>query len=282
MIALLLVAAATGCSDEPQGEQCSNEDSPAIPGPPDTAVLRGEVVFEERITFDASGARTVVHSASADLTDFSKVIVSSRQPTSVGSPACYGLTGGPTTVCRPGIPEPCVPEGLDVDKVLVEGILPGSELPKGGKKGFYTLDGDPGSFYTGSELKAKVQGRTDPGYFPSMEIQVGVPDRLELTEPAPNAKVGARDLTIRWKKGNGDYVVIDVSNADGATTDKIVCVVADDGCHTIFAGDLEFFDMKPESKVKVSILRERSRVTSAGNASLEAKAYSRVSFTVVR
>ena len=281
-IALLAMTASGGGSDEPKGEQCGNDDSPAIPGPPDTSVMRGEVVFEERITFDGSGGKTVVHSASADLTDFSKVIVQSRQPTAVGTPACYGLTGSPTTVCRPGIPEPCVPEGLDVDKVLVSGLLPGSELPKGGKKGFYTLDGDPASFYSASEVKATVQGRTDPGYFPSMEVQVGVPDRLEIVEPAPNAKVGARDLTLRWKKGNGDYVVIDISNADGTTTDKIVCVVLDDGCHTILAGDLEFYDMKPDSKVKISVLRERSKVTTSGTASLEAKAYSRVTFSVVR
>ncbi len=281
-IALLAALLASSCSDEPKGEQCGNDDSPGIPSPPDTSVLRGEVTFEERTTFDAAGVKTVTHSASADLTDFSKVIVSSRQPSAVGTPACYGLTGGPTTVCRPGIPEPCVPEGLEANRVVVEGLSAGAELPKGGKKGFFTLDGGAGSFYSGTTVKVKVEGRTDPGYFPSLEQEVGVPDPLEVVEPGPNAKVGARDLTLRWKKGNGDYVVIDVSAADGTTTDKIVCVVLDDGCHTILAGDLEFYGMKPESKVKVSLLRERSKVATSGNASLEVKAYSRTSFNVVR
>jgi hypothetical protein len=180
------------------------------------------------------------------------------------------------------VPEPCVKEGLDADRVLVEGILPGTELPKGGKKGFFTLDGTPDAFYSASDLKVKVEGRSEAGFFPSLEVQVGVPDPLEITEPQPNAVVGAKDLAIRWKKGNGDYVVIDVSSADGTTTDKIVCVVLDDGCHTILAGDLEFYDMKPGGKVKVSVLRERSKVTTSGSASLEAKAYSRVQLTVVR
>jgi hypothetical protein len=215
--------------------------------------------------------------------DLKSVETYSRAPTLVGSPACYGLTGSLTRICKPPATDPCNPEPIDADKVTVEGLAGGTRDLARSSKGVFSTEGLTAPLFGTGEATVKVTGRPDAGFFPSMEVSVSPPDPLQVTAPAAGGTpLGAGDLRVKWAKGNGDYVVINVSDPTGKTKDKIQCVVLDDGCHTIQAGDLEQYGLVVGSKVKLSLIRERVRIKVSGTASLEVKAVSHVDLVVVR
>jgi hypothetical protein len=279
---LALLALLGACGSKPPAEQCSNDDSPPVVGHPEEAMLHARVTVETEATFDSAGAAKRAHSASAALTDVSSVITKDRQVNSLTYP-CYGLTGAPTRVCRPGLKEPCNVERLEADKVIVEGLAGGSkELPRT-SAGAYLMESTSDPLYAAAEVSAKIVGRDSKGYFPSVELAVGVADALAVTAPAPNATVGARDLKISWKGGTGDYVVINLSDATGKITDDVQCVVKDDGCHTVSAGDLDWAGLKAGAKIKLTLSRERKLRKLVGtSASLIATTASRVELQLVR
>jgi hypothetical protein len=262
-VGLVLVAClAAGCTDDGATGSCLNEDSPDVPGFDDAVVLRARVTLASRLVFDGGGARTgPTNTISASFTDHTTVAGDYRQPSSLpgGTPACYALTGTPTTTCKPGFTEPCKADPLDVAKVTVDGVLGGSRDLTKTSTGKYTDDNLADPIYTSGDIKVRVEGQTGKGFFPSFEQTVKAPDPLLLVEPKAGdpSRLGMKDLKITWKKGNGDFVVIEASLA-GATgrTDKIQCVVLDDGCHTIYHNDLEFMDMVDGTQVKLLIVRK--------------------------
>jgi hypothetical protein len=233
-----------------------------VPGFDDAIVLRGRLTIASRLAFDAAGARSgPTNSISASFTDHTTVAGDYRLPSSLpgGTPACYALTGTPTTSCKPGFTEPCKAEPVEVTKVTVDGVLGGSRELTMTSAGKYTDDNLANPIYTSGDIKVRVEGQSAKGFFPSYEQTVKAPDPLELVGPTPGdpARLGMKDLKITWKKGNGDFVVIEASLA-GATgrTDKIQCVVLDDGCHTIYHNDLEFMDMIDGTQVKLLLVRK--------------------------
>lgn len=295
-VLLLLIAACLaavgGCSDpgdEPcEGQECGpdcfNADSPEIEGPPATAFHRGRITLESVVSFSSTGAQTSTNEARASYTDISQVLVSSRKPSLVQSSGCYGLTGGTTTVCRPGFNEPCTKEYLAVEKVEITGTGGGALTLDELGKGILAKGSLPDPLYAVDDLQAKVTAGAAEGSFMSYEQALTSPDLLKLSLPDPAGKpLGSADLKFQWEPGNGDYVVINISHMDDKTTDKIQCVVLDDGCHTVFVGDLEFYDFTPGNPFKVTMIREKTTVkTIDEKTAAEFTAASRVEMVLTR
>jgi hypothetical protein len=267
-LVLTIAVALAGCTnDPPAGNTCTNEDSPVVPGSPDEVITRARVSFRTKYTYDAAGKlATPDVTIGATFTDNSQVIRASRPPSSLpgGSPACYALTGSPTdTVCRPGYKDPCTLQYLEVSKVAVEGITSGpldlTKTSAGNYTGPTNLT-DP--LFNAAQVKVTVSGQTAAGSFPSYTQSIGAPDPMviELPKPGDVTPLGAKDLVVKWKKGNGDFVVLEISLADTTKTDKIQCILLDDGCTTVYVGDLEFLDIKDGTKMKIVLTRRLAAV----------------------
>ncbi len=291
LLGLCLVG--SGCSDTPGDENCEGEDcgpdcfnadSPEIEGPSATAFHRGRITLESVVSFSSTGAQTTANEVRASYTDISQVLVSSRKPSLVQSSGCYGLTGGATVVCRPGFTEPCTKEYLAVEKVEILGTGNGDQTLEELSKGILSKEDLAAPLYATGEIQAKVTAAGGEGSFMTYEQSLAPPDLLEMTSPDPQAgPLGAKDLKFQWEPGNGDYVVINISHMDNTTTDKIQCVVIDDGCHTIYVGDLEFYDFAVGNPFKVTILREKTTVKKLDDkTSAELTAASRVQMVLTR
>lgn len=253
---------ACACTDSgPSGNLCLNEDSPNVPGFADEIVLRARVTVTSKLTYDVAGVLSGPSSSiTASFTDHTTVARDWRPPSSLpgGSPACYALTGTPTTSCKPGFTEPCQVDPVDLTQVTVDGLAGGTRELTKTSKGKFTDDNLANPLYAAADVKVKVTGETKKGFFPSYEQTVKAVDPLQLVEPKPGdpARLGMKDLKITWKKGNGDFVVIEASLAGATKTDKIQCIVLDDGCHTIYHNDLEFMDMIDGTQVKLLLMRK--------------------------
>jgi hypothetical protein len=271
-VAWLIAFGLTACTDSgPKVNPCINDDSPSVPGSPDEVITRGRVSFRTKYTYDGAGtlAKPDV-TVGATFTDNSQVIRASRPPSTLpnGSPACYALTGSPTdTICRPGYKEPCTLQYLDVSKVTVSGVSGGpldlTKTSMGNYNGPASL-GDP--LYNAGQVTVTVSGQSAAGSFPSYEQSIGTPDPMVIESPKPGdpTPITPRDLIVKWKKGNGDFVVIDLSLVIPGQTDKLQCVLLDDGCTTIYRGDIEFLcpsaGCPDQTKVKITVTRKLAAV----------------------
>jgi hypothetical protein len=265
---LLGVVIAAGCTNSgPGGNVCLNEDSPDVPGFANETILRARVTLTSKLTYDAAGTLAgPANGVVGSFTDYTTMLSGdSRRPSTLpgGSPACYALTGTPSKSCRDGT-QNCQAEAVEVVQVTVDGVAGGPRDLTKTATGKYTDDNLADPLYTASEVKLKVTGKSDKGFFPGYEQTAKAPDPLQLVEPKPGdaSRLGMKDLQIKWKKGNGDFVVIEASLA-GSTgkTDKIQCIVLDDGCHTIYHNDLEFMDMVDGTQVKLLLVRKIGGVT---------------------
>lgn len=255
-------------------------------GTPETAVLRARVTVENLTMVDAAGATTVSNSIRADLTDTSQALQKPREPnTFLLSPGCYGLTGHPITDCRPGVPAPCTVEKLDAERVEVTGLASGGVVTLVRRaKGTFDYQQIPSPLFGDGFLTVRITGRAnEAGWFPTMELQVQQPKPLVLKEPLGGKPLGAGDVKIRWEPGSADLIVLNASLSPAKDEpDDVQCVIADDGCSTLLAGDLETYGMNVGSQLKLQVIRDNSRIRNEGNVSLEVKAVSRVQLVLTR
>ncbi len=289
--ALLALTALSACTDPGVPEQCGDFESPTVTGYPDASLYRARVTVETAVTVDATGKATTASSIAASFTDVSKVMQDSRTPSAIASPGCYGLTGSPTKVCRPGVPEPCVVEYLDVESVVIEGLDGGPYTLTRDSKGIYSKELGDKAILGGGTISLKVTGKTQAGWFPTFENSIPSLEALAISAPVAGSTtpLGAGDLKVRWNRSTAahpaDYVVLNATVTGGTTTttDKIQCILADDGCQTITGTDLDLFDMKVGKTVKLSASRENARMkTLDGGYSLDLRVSSRVEMTVTR
>jgi hypothetical protein len=257
-----------------------------VVGTPDTAVLRARVTVENLTMVEATGATTVSNSIRADLIDTSQALQKPRLPGSfLLSPGCYGLTGQPVTECRPGVPEPCTVEKLDAEKIEVTGLAGGGVISLVRRsKGTFDYQQIPSPLFGDGFLTVRITGRAnEAGWFPTMELQVQQPRPLVLKEPLGGKPLGAGDVKIRWEPGSADLIVLNASlSPPKQEADDVQCVIADDGCSTLVAGDLDSYDIKVGSQLKLQVIRDNSRILNEGNVSMEVKAVSRVQLVLTR
>ena len=296
-IGLLLLVA--GCSDPVKSDQCQDEDSPSVPGPPDSALLRARVTIENLVSIDAAGVRTVSNSIRADLIDTTSAVQLLRKPSTgnVGSPGCYGLTGNPVTECRPGVSPPCTLEKLDADTIEVLGLAGQAAVTLArSAKGAFNRDQLPDPIFASGPATVRITGRAEKGYFPSMDLQVTQPEPLVLKDPLATAVIsyltdarlgkplGPGDIKVQWIPSTANLVamIIDPYPASSGSTDELQCVLVDDGCTTLLHGDLETFDIKSGSQLKLQLIRDNTQVKTEGQTSLEVKVVSRVQLVLTR
>jgi hypothetical protein len=232
-----------GCHEEQGDGSCTDDVAPDQAAHVTAATQRGRVSVEAAVAYDGKGASATSNSIVSAFTDISQVETSSRTLYPIIY-NCFGLTGVPTTSCRQGKTAPCQVDTLEVVKVEVEGFATGTTTLDRVSTGKYSKLDITGAFYGTGNLTAKVTGKTDKGYFPTYDQTLATPEPLELLAPDPLMEDSTRtDLRVEWKKGNGDYILIDVQ-ADG-TNDKIQCIAVDDGCQVISATLMDIFVGSP-------------------------------------
>lgn len=123
-----------------------------------------------------------------------------------------------------------------------------------------------------SDGPLEVVGETN-GEFPGFDQTIEPPDPVVLAEPLldGSALVELGDLTIAWNRGNGDFVVlvIDPDQTTGAESGgDVICVIPDDGCHTLPAAVAVFLLASQSETFTLIVARERHRTVS-----LDARAF---------
>lgn len=276
------------CSDDgPSTQACLDEDSVLPAGHSSEALLRATVQVVQEAKHEG-GSRTVESSVVASFTDTTAVEVQSRQPdTSFGGLACFGLTGAPTTTCRPGFSEPCNVEPLDVEVVALEGLSGGTLQLSATSKGKYSKEGLADPPFGQGDVTVKVTGRAEKGFFPTYEQVLSPLAPLQLLEPDPTGAeaIGPYPIRFRWSVGDveQDAIVLDISSTEAGTTDKIQCYVKDDGCHLVQPDALDWLEIKEGDSFRVSITRIRSSVKKiSGDTSAKLNVISRVRAVLTR
>lgn len=282
-VVVVVVTLLGGCGGDGADGSCIDETAAATDSFPDSAVRRAQLRLERRTTQQTDGSLAEQLLAQMSLVDLTKVDVTSRPPEPCcGLRSCFLLTGSPTTSCRKGFKPPCLPEPLDADKVTVTGLVGGSVTLDSAGGGRFTKTGLKSPLFTDNPITVKVQAKSSSSSFPSYDQKLAAPAQLELTSPDPKAKqlsAGTTDLDVAWNAGDGDWVELSVSsNAKGAT-DRVVCVVEDDGCATMPIGAIEAIklDMKPTDKIELTVTRVKSTTrTLDAKTGAQIKAQSRV------
>ncbi len=262
LLTALLTAA---CGSDETGESCDDDESPQRPVAPETAVILSQLKLESRITLGEGDQREVQNIASAVFVDTSRVKRITRSPDDQRfSMTCSGLTGAPVDQCRPPHTEDCFQVKLEIDGVAVSGVPGNIDLENRGT-GTYVDTDAPDPLFGDGDFTVKVTGKQDPAYFPSYEQALTPPDPLEVKEPLVSQPIGRRDLKVCWNRGNGTVIEISIQidrldPGASTDTDKVICLVRDDGCHTVPVGAFDWLqlgDMGPDDRFKLSVTRQR-------------------------
>lgn len=282
----LLLALGACSSDEGEQGDCWNQDSPSGASHPDGTKHRGQVSVEHAVEYEGGATGKTSRSIVATFADISQAYMESRKSDlNIGDLTCYGLTGAPYKVCTDPSPgAPCSVETLEADKVEVEGVGSGVvTLEQTGPGKFNKLD-VPDPLFGAAPVKVVVTSAGGTGDFPAFDQSLEPPDLLELRSPSPtSASVGTQDLTVSWKAGNGDLLVLELAPGDPTSTDKVRCILADDGCHTVMVGALEWLEIDPGSQFRLILKRVRSAVKSLdANTSTGLTLVSRVEVLLTR
>lgn len=267
-----LVAFGAACSSSEAELDCDNDDPPPMVTAPDTALIRSQVKLEARARFGADGAAEAVSNlATAAFVDSTRVERVNRSVNDQKfSMTCAGLTGAPVDQCREPYQDPeCIRVQLEVDELQITGVPGGLSLEKKGT-GTYVNNEAPDPLFGDEELgvAVTVSKAGDPAYFQSYAQKLAPPPQLVIEEPKPGQAVGAHDLQVCWTGKGADVIeiAIQIERADPdapADTDKVVCLVKDDGCHTVPAAAFDWLylgQLAPDDLFKVSISRERTAV----------------------
>jgi hypothetical protein len=300
VMALLLCAA--GCSDEASDNRCEDEDPPKLAGLSDDIYKAARASLEQTTKVAEDGSKSETTSVSVSLTDYTAFEIVSRPLVPVGGfVSCFQLTGspqekcrgnpggqcgsttcGPQQVCINGACEDCVRQKLDADKVSITGLAAGSiDLERKSEGSFRKTPPPAAPLYGDGTIAVSLTGRSEAGFFPSTDLQIEPPTKMELTSPQPNSRAGGSDLSLEWVAGNGERIEITLLSTDTSQTDKVICLAADDGCATIPAGALDFIkaNMTVADKIRVIVKREKSAVKNvAANTGMQIKATTRIDF----
>jgi hypothetical protein len=286
-LALCLLLPLGACdSDADDKGDCWNQDSPSGASHPDGTKHRGQITVEHAVEYEGGPTGKTSRAVLATFADFSQAYMESRKSDlNIGDLTCYGLTGAPYKVCTDPSPgAPCSVETLDADKVEVEGLGSGKvTLERTGPGKFSDLDVQE-PLFGATPVKVVVASAGGTDNFPAFDQTLEPPDVLELRSPSPTAaSVGAGDLEVGWKPGNGDLLVLDIAPGDPTSTDKVRCILADDGCHTLMVGALEWLEITPGTQFRLILKRVRSTVKSLdSNTSTQLTLVSRVEALLTR
>jgi len=272
-----------GCSsDGGNGEACWNENDPSIKGYPSTATHRALVNVEQEVEHSAGGSEKVTRSVTASFSDVSTVKVVSQPGTPLMCDvSCEGVTGAPHIECPT---PPCVPQTLEADSVKVE-VGSGSVTLDHSSEGKFNKLSVADPLFGSAPIKVAVVGQTNTGYFPSYEQSLDPPDLISLDHPAPgnSQPVGTSDLKVSWKGGGGDYVLLEIRTTDASVTDKVRCLLEDDGCHAVGACALDWLEVNAGDTFVLTLARVKTDVKSLdSNTAATLSLVSQLETTLVR
>ena len=284
---LSIALVALGCSGSGSYGSWTNEETGTVTGLPEAALLRGQLTLESQRTLGGAAPSSIT--AALRLVDTTQGYRVSRTTEGMAfPPACFGLTGAVQETCRPGFSKPCPQQPLDVDRAELSSPTAAVAL-KRNSAGNYGAEAVPEAIFNG-ELTAKVTGKADKGFFPTYQQTLSPPDAMELEVPdfKTPPQVGGADFKLQWIPGNGDHVEITVRVKDSPITDKVVCLVQDDGRHAINAGAFEWFrngdpPLKAQDIFLVTVKRVRAKVDAVdAKTSVQLKSSSQVEFAVAQ
>jgi hypothetical protein len=257
LLLLLSISLLAGCSDEGGNSEqnCFQEDPPPTPGYPKESIFRGRITVEHNVNHATGGAPegTII----AAFSDLTYAEMQSRQPVTLSDFSCSGLTGAPHKVCKQD--PPCTVESLDADKIAVEGLEGGTVALDRTAVGRFNKQKLSGSLFGGGSVKVVVTGQSKTGFMPSYDQSLEPPDLLSVSKPdlSSTAPVGESDLKLNWSAGNGDFIVLEIKKTDPKVTDKVQCILKDDGCHHLHAGVFDWLEVKPKDTFKLTMARVR-------------------------
>ena len=195
--------------------------------------------------------------------------------------SCEGLTGAPYKHC---IEDPCTLGTLDADKVEVD-LGSGKITLERTATGKFVALNVAGPLFGDAPVKAVVSSRTETGFFLAYDQSLEPPDPIDLKQPDPTSSlgVGTSDLKLRWTPGNGDFVLVEVAKDDPTVTDKVRCLLQDDGCHTMGACVLDWLEIKTDEAFRLSIIRVRGAVKNLDtNTAATLNLTSQLETTIIR
>jgi hypothetical protein len=252
----LVLVPLAACSDEGGNSEqnCFQEDPPPTPGHPSDSTFRGRITVEHDVNFAAGG--TPEGSIVAAFSDLTYAEMKSRQPVTLSDYSCAGLTGAPYKVCHQD--PPCTVESLDADKIDVEGLAGGTVALERTAVGRFSKQKLAGDLFGGT-VKVVVTGQSKTGFMPSYDQSLEPPDLLSLSKPdlSSTTAVGESDLQLSWSAGNGDFIVLEIKTTDPNVTDKVQCILKDDGCHHLHAGVFDWLEVKTGDTFKLTMARVR-------------------------
>jgi len=286
LLLLLVLApaclACLGCSDPGDNDEaCWEEDSPSGKAHSSAAKHRAQITVVHDLSY-SGGSSTTKRSITAAFKDITYAEMASTTPGSLECDvACVVRTGAPYKVCKK---DPCELRTLEANTVVVDVGSGAVTLEQKASGSFNSYD-SPEPLFGPNPVKATVTSGTAASDFPSFDISLAPPDLIELERPDPSSStpVGTSDLKVRWKPGNGDFLVAEIRSADPSITDKVQCFLQDDGCHHIGACALDKMDVKAGDSFRFSLERVRIEVKAVdANTSALLSLSSQVSATLTR
>ncbi len=252
VLALFSWLSCPSCKQQEAKDLCLDEAPPEVPLPEG---LGGEVERMAALSVDEwkeeqnDGSLETGGMLRAYFVDMSSCPEESTPAIPFGL-ACFGIAGQPD--------DSCDLERLEADAVVFKGLVDGDLTLEKIDAGPFLPEDLPGSIFSdkgGETLKAEVSSAGGESAFPAFNIEVVVPpevvmNRIEMT---PNWTI-----EVEWEPADATFfevVLKTTSPGEERHSNRLRCLLADDGCHEIPADGVEW--LRSEGADKINVLLKR-------------------------
>ncbi|MCP4676373.1 MAG: hypothetical protein GY854_12850 [Deltaproteobacteria bacterium] len=269
VLALLAWLSSPSCKQQEEKDLCVDEPPPSVQLPQGL----GEVELQAALSIDEWVEKNEDDSLEtggmlrAHFVDMTSCAEESTPAIPFGE-ACFGIAGQPNDICDL--------ERLEADAVVFKGLVDGDVALEKNDAGLFLPEGLPDAILSdegGETLKVEVSSTSGETAFPAFDIEITAPPRVVMNriEMTPNWS-----MEVEWEPADATFFEVVLKTTlpgEEQHSNRLRCLLADDGCHEIPAEGVEWLRSQGADEVNVLLKRHmlaHKAATSGALAELDA------------